>query len=111
MSILCKIFGHIQPMERQGGWFSPGQEYAQVRGAGTDGINRHHADIVYECDRCGKKRIRLCRIHIPKEYTERYEHIKNFRDGVAFVLNNMPMSDHAYAALLKYIEDYDRKRI
>jgi len=110
MSIICKVFGHISPMQREGGWFSPGQEYATVRNGAVDGINRHHADILYDCDRCGKKKITLCRIHIPRSYTERYEHIKEFRDGVAFVLNHMPMSDKAYAALLTYIEKYDRTK-
>ena len=68
MSIWCKIFGHEEPMQRASGWYSPGEEYAQLgKWRPTDGIGITHANVVYTCDRCGEENIPLCRIHLPKE--------------------------------------------
>ena len=60
----CFLFGHLTPMYNERGWFSPGQEYAEIVGAYPDGIGRVHAEVFCSCPRC-KKRIKLCRVHLP----------------------------------------------
>lgn len=65
MNILCKMFGHKPPVYAKKGWYSPGEEYAKVRGDVVDGIGRHHAEVIGECARC-KEEFRLARIHIPE---------------------------------------------
>lgn len=66
MSILCLLFGHQPPVYSKPGWYSPGNEYAQIkRGVYEDGIGRLHAEVFSECPRCGKE-FRLCRIHVPR---------------------------------------------
>lgn len=64
MNALCKVFGHQPPIYADRGWFSPGEEYAVVKGGYTDGVGRVHAEVISECPRC-KEKFKLCRIHIP----------------------------------------------
>lgn len=63
MSILCKWFGHrpaigLSKMEGEG--------YFEVRLLCTDGINRTHASLHCECERCGEN-YQVGKIHIPPD--------------------------------------------
>jgi len=66
MNILCKLFGHQPPVYGKKGWWSPGEEYAEVGNIMIDGIEREHANILSECPRC-KSKFKLCMIHLPKK--------------------------------------------
>jgi hypothetical protein len=59
MSILCLMFGH-KPQER----IHSGAEYMTVHPCGVDGINRHHAYLKAECQRCKESYV-AGKIHIP----------------------------------------------
>ena len=94
MNLLCKLFGHKPPVYNKKGWFSPGEEYAQLdSNTIIDGIGRTHAIIISECPRC-KIKFKLCRIHLPKnekvfiaiEEIIKYNHLRNDLDAYCYAM-------------------------
>lgn len=69
MNFLCSIVGHKPPVYRAKGWYSPGEEYAQLRGFNVDGCGRAHGEVIGECARCEEK-FRVARIHLPGVYEQ-----------------------------------------
>lgn len=63
--LICKIFGHQPPVYARKGWYSPGEQYAQLTSRQVDGIGRVHCTVASECPRCGDKFV-LCRVHLPQ---------------------------------------------
>jgi hypothetical protein len=53
----CRLFGHVS----RGGWWGD-LPYADVVRRGHDNIGRKHGELLFECDRCGK-RVAFGRIH------------------------------------------------
>jgi hypothetical protein len=70
MSLLCVLVGHKPPVYAKKGWYSPGEEYADVHVGAVDGIGRVHAEVTAKCARCGAEFI-VCRIHVPDVQRER----------------------------------------
>lgn len=65
MKLLCALFGHKPPAYAKTGWYSPGEQYADISSGPTDGIGRVHCEVRGECARCGD-RFLLCRVHLPE---------------------------------------------
>lgn len=63
-SVRCNGEHHRLPKDNQKGWYSPGEQYAQLVSEGKDGIGREHASLYATCEDCGKK-YRVCRTHLP----------------------------------------------
>lgn len=60
MNIICKLLGHkIRP-----GHYGYGERYLDVTVGPVDGIDRVHADLHTECERCGT-RFKVGKIHLP----------------------------------------------
>jgi len=66
MKLLCDLFGHKPPVYAAKGWYSPGEEYAQIVPGRIDGIDRWHGEVYAECARC-QERFMVCRVHIPTQ--------------------------------------------
>ena len=66
MKLRCSLFGHLPAF---GYGHQEGAGYFEVVAAGVDGINRHHADLYCNCERCGE-RYRVGKIHIPNKYVD-----------------------------------------
>ena len=63
-NIICKIVGHQPPVYNEGGWYSPGEEYATLSIGARDGVGRMHARVIADCARCGKE-FTVARVHVP----------------------------------------------
>ena len=60
MSFLCDLLGHKIPK----GYHGYGEKYLDVRVFAVDGIDRIHANLSTECERCGTK-FNVGNIHLP----------------------------------------------
>lgn len=61
MSMFCKLLGHkIQP-----GYYGYGEKYLHVKVYAVDGIDRIHANLSTECERCGTM-FQVGKIHLPQ---------------------------------------------
>lgn len=65
--LVCKVVGHKPPTYAKKGWYSPGEEYAEVILGPIDGTGLRHATVYGTCARC-ESCFRLARIHLPKHY-------------------------------------------
>ena len=60
MAFLCKLLGHKIPP----GYHGYGKKYLNVRVGPVDGIDRIHADLTTECERCNTE-FQVGKIHLP----------------------------------------------
>lgn len=67
MSLFCKLLGHKVPPGHQG----YGAKYLHVSPMAIDGINREHAGLYTDCERCGEE-FRVGMVHLPERDAERH---------------------------------------
>lgn len=65
MTILCKLFGHKQPL----GWLG-GPKYFDVVPRTVDGLGTEHAELYCECSRCDTRYL-VGKVHLPGRLKEK----------------------------------------